>query len=62
MPSIVRKAISAIISKAPELPADTTASAVPSLTSSIASRMDDLLPERKACEGTSSDATLSVVW
>ena len=52
----------AIAIRAPVLPADTTPSASPSRTASIASRMLDFLPWRSAWDGLSSSVIISSVW
>jgi hypothetical protein len=47
---------------APVFPAETTPSARPSATASIANHMLDCRPVRNARDGLSSSATTSLVW
>ena len=61
IPGKVRKPNIAIAIKAPVLPADTVQDASPDFTASIARRMLDCLPFRRAAEGLSSlEIALSV--
>ena len=62
MPGNVFRTNFAIAIKAPVLPAETTPSARPSATASIASRMLDCRPVRSAIDGLSSSITISLVW
>ncbi len=62
MPGSVFSTNFAIAIKAPVLPADTTQAACPFATASMASRMLDWRPARKATAGLASPATASGVW
>ncbi len=62
MPGSMRKPNFAIAMSAPVLPADTTQSASPDATASIASRIDERRPVRSATEGRASSVTISSVW
>ena len=61
IPGSVFSTIFAIAISAPVLPAETTQSALPSATASIASRMLDRRPERNATDGLASASTTSGV-
>ena len=62
MPSIILMMILAIAISAPVLPAETTQSASPWATASMARRIDERRPLRSATEGLASSVMNSSVW